>query len=68
MAEVARGAALLVPPGDVSALAGALGTALQEGRGTERRALGFTVAGEHTWEASVAQHMHAYAVAAAGRQ
>jgi glycosyltransferase involved in cell wall biosynthesis len=68
MAEVARGAALLVPPGDVSALAGALGTALQEGRGTGRRALGITVAGEHTWEASVAQHMSAYAVAAAGRQ
>ncbi len=68
MAEVARGAALLVPPGDVSALAGALGTALQEGRGTGRRALGITVAGEHTWEASVAQHMRAYAVAAAGRQ
>jgi glycosyltransferase involved in cell wall biosynthesis len=68
MAEVARGAALLVPPGDVSALAGALGTALQEGSGTGRRALGITVAGEHTWEASVAQHMHAYAVAAAGRQ
>jgi len=68
MAEVARGAALLVPPGDVSALAGALGTALQEGRGTGRRALGITVAGEHTWEASVAQHMRAYAAAAAGRQ
>jgi len=68
MAEVARGAALLVPPGDVSALAGALGTALQEGRGTGRRALGITVAREHTWEASVAHHMRAYAVAAAGRQ
>ena len=68
MAEVARGAALLVPPGDVSALAGALGTALQEGGATGRRALGITVAGEHTWEASVAQHMRAYAVAAAGRQ
>jgi glycosyltransferase involved in cell wall biosynthesis len=68
MAEVAQGAALLVSPGDVAALAGALGTALREGRGTGRRAQGIRVAGEHTWEASVDQHMRAYAVAAADRQ
>ena len=68
MAEVARGAALLVPPGDVSALTGALEAALREGRTTERRALGLTVAGEHTWEASVARHVDAYALALAGRQ
>ena len=67
MAEVARGAALLVPPGDVSALVSALGVALEGGHTTERRALGLTVAGEHTWEASVARHRHAYAVAVAGR-
>ncbi|MGO8826794.1 MAG: glycosyltransferase family 4 protein [Acidimicrobiales bacterium] len=68
MAEVARGAALLVPPGDVAALTGALEAGLREGRATERRALGITVAGEHTWEASVARHMDAYALALAGRQ
>ena len=34
MAEMAGDAALLVPPGDVGALAAALGTALQEGRAT----------------------------------
>ncbi|MGD0748395.1 MAG: glycosyltransferase family 1 protein [Acidimicrobiales bacterium] len=68
MAEVARGAALLVPPGDVTALADTVGEALRARGGAERRALGITVAGEHTWEASVTRHLHAYAVAAAARQ
>jgi glycosyltransferase involved in cell wall biosynthesis len=68
MAEMAGAAALLVPPGDVGALAGAIGTALQEGRATARRALGLTVAGERTWEASVALHLGAYAVARAASQ
>ncbi len=68
MAEVAGGAALLVPGGDVAALADALRTALEQGRDTERRALGIRVAGERTWEASVAQHLHAYAVALAASQ
>jgi glycosyltransferase involved in cell wall biosynthesis len=68
MAELARGAALLVPPGDVAALADAVGTALERGRHTERRALGITVAGERTWEASVARHLQAYAVADASSQ
>ncbi len=63
MAEMAGGAALLVPPADVGALAGALATALEQGRATERRARGIAVAGERTWEASVALHMQAYAVA-----
>ena len=53
MAEVARGAALLVPPGDVGALAEALGTALDEGRHSARRAQGIAVAAERTWGASV---------------
>ena len=65
MAEMAGGAALLVPPGDVAGLAAALGTALREGRETTRRSLGIAVAGERTWEASVALHMDAYAVALA---
>jgi glycosyltransferase involved in cell wall biosynthesis len=68
MAEMAGGAALLVPPNDVTGLADALGTALQEGRATARRALGIAVAGERTWEASVALHRHAYALALAAPQ
>jgi glycosyltransferase involved in cell wall biosynthesis len=68
MAEMAGGAALLVPPGDVTGLADALGTALQEGRATARRVLGIEVAGERTWEASVALHRHAYALALATPQ
>ena len=68
MAELAGGAALLVPPGDVAALADALGSVLAGGRDTARRALGITVAGERTWEASVARHLQAYAVADASSQ
>ncbi len=68
MAEMAGGAALLVPPGDVAGLAAALGTALQEGRATARRSLGLEVAGERTWEASVALHLRAYTVALAASQ
>ena len=68
MAEMAGGAALLVPPGDVAALAGAVGAALEGGRVTERRALGFGVAAQQTWEASVAKHVGAYAVADAASQ
>jgi glycosyltransferase involved in cell wall biosynthesis len=63
MAELAGGAALLVPPGSVSPLAEALDTALEEGRATERRGLGLAVAAERTWEASVAEHVRAYALA-----
>jgi len=68
MAELAEGAALLVPPGDVSALAEALATALEQGRDTARRTHGISVAGERTWEASVARHVGAYAVAEAASQ
>ena len=68
MAEMAGGAALLVPPGDVAGLAAALDTALEEGPATPRRALGIAVAGERTWEASVVRHLEAYAVALAASQ
>jgi glycosyltransferase involved in cell wall biosynthesis len=68
MAEMAGGAALLVPPRDVAALAAALETALREGRATARRARGIEVARERTWEASVALHRHAYALALSGSQ
>ena len=63
MAEVAGAAALLVPPGDVAALADALAEGLAAGRGTGRRALGLAVAAERTWEASVAAHVEAYDIA-----
>ena len=69
MAEMAGGAALLVPPGDVAGLAdGARHGAAREGRATARRSLGIAVAGERTWEASVALHLQAYALARAASQ
>ncbi len=68
MAEMAGGAALLVPPGDATGLAAALETVLGEGPATPRRALGIAVAGERTWEASVGRHLEAYAVARAASQ
>ena len=68
MAEMSGAAALLVPPGDVAALADALAEGLVAGRGTVRRALGLAVAGERTWEASVAAHVEAYDVALAASQ
>jgi len=63
MAELAGGAALLVPPGAEGPLADALAAALDAGPGTDRRALGLRVAAERTWEASVAEHLRAYALA-----
>jgi glycosyltransferase involved in cell wall biosynthesis len=70
MAEMAKGAAQLVSPGDVAMLAEVLSTALEEGRdgqATEyRRAEGLAVAAERTWEASIAQHLVAYEQARSG--
>ncbi len=63
MAELAGDAALLVPPGSVTPLAEAIAIALDQGRETERRGLGLAVAAERTWEASVAEHLGAYALA-----
>ncbi len=68
MAEFAGKAARLVPPGDVVALADALEAALGEGRGSSRAARGIAIAGEHTWEASVTRHLHAYGVARSASQ
>jgi glycosyltransferase involved in cell wall biosynthesis len=65
MAEFAAGAALLVPPGDVGALADALGAALDEGRDGPRRARGIAVAAARTWEESVVRHLRAYEMARA---
>ncbi len=65
MEEVAAGAALLVAPGDVEGLAGALDMLA---RGDEslgqRRRRGLEVAAAHTWEASARGHADAYRLAA----
>ncbi|HVB91673.1 MAG TPA: glycosyltransferase family 1 protein [Acidimicrobiales bacterium] len=63
MAEMAQGAAVLVPPGDVAALAEAVESGLGQGVDAGRRDLGFMVAAERTWESSVAAHLHAYGMA-----
>jgi glycosyltransferase involved in cell wall biosynthesis len=64
MAEVARGAAVLVAPGDVDQLAAALQQGLAGDAGTaDRRALGLRVAAERTWAASVDAHLRAYQLA-----
>jgi len=67
MAEMAQGAACLVPPGDDGALAEALETALEQGRESpevvRRRGLGLSRAARYTWAASVAKHVEAYEVA-----
>ena len=60
MEEVVGDAALLVPPGDAEALAGAL-TALVAGEGGDwRRRRGPEVAAAYTWEASAAAHAGVY--------
>lgn len=61
MEEVAAGAALLVPPGDVEALAGALDMAVRQDAGlAARRARGLTIAARHTWAGSAARHAEVY--------
>jgi glycosyltransferase involved in cell wall biosynthesis len=65
MAEVAGGAATLVPPGNASDLADALEGILRQGSADERRRRGIGVASRYTWEASVALHLDAYAMALA---
>ena len=65
MAEVAGEAATLVPPGSVSDLADALEGILRQGSADERRRRGIGVASRYTWEASVALHLDAYAMALA---
>jgi glycosyltransferase involved in cell wall biosynthesis len=66
MAEMAQGAADLVPPGDVAMLADALAIALERGKESSeairRRVLGLTVAAQSTWSASVSRHIEAYKV------
>ena len=65
MEEVAGDAAVLVPPGDVAALADALDAELAgTGRATDRRQRGLEIVARHTWEASADKHMKAYRYAA----
>jgi glycosyltransferase involved in cell wall biosynthesis len=68
MAEFAQGAALLVPPGDARALADAIDSALEQGRGSDGQRHGISVAAARTWEASATLHMRAYEVARAASQ
>ena len=59
--EMANGAALLAPPGDVDRLAAALEAAIDGGAGREdRRRTGLEVARRHTWEASAGAHAAVY--------
>lgn len=64
MAEVVGDAGLLVPPGNVAALADALARVLDDERVANRlRAAGPPQAASYTWEASVDQHLDAYRLA-----
>ena len=61
MAEVAGAAALLVPPGDVDALAGALTALVTGGSDVDRlRRRGPEVAAGYTWDASAEAHAGIY--------
>ncbi len=67
MEEVAGDAAVLVRPGDVAGLTGAVEAALAEevSPGPEgRRRRGLEIAAAHTWAASAQRHMEAYRFAA----
>jgi glycosyltransferase involved in cell wall biosynthesis len=68
MEEVAGTSAVLVDPGDRSALAGALEAVLagtdDDRAASARRSQGFDIVGRHTWERSVELHVGAYRSAA----
>jgi glycosyltransferase involved in cell wall biosynthesis len=72
MAEVAGGAALLVPPDDEGGLADALELTLARGWANPdvagRRELGLAVAARFTWASSVERHVEAYRVALGASQ
>jgi glycosyltransferase involved in cell wall biosynthesis len=71
-AEMAQDAAELVPPGDDTALADALGRVLARGKGApevqRRRAAGIARASQFTWSASVDTHIRAFQVALGASQ
>jgi glycosyltransferase involved in cell wall biosynthesis len=65
MEEVAGPAAVLVPPGEVAALAGAVEAALERPGGDPGlRERGLAIAAGHTWAASADRHLEAYRLAA----
>ena len=70
MEEVAGASAVLVTPGDVDELAGALDAVLRgagdDRAASERRALGFGIVERHTWERSTDLHVSAYRLAYSG--
>jgi glycosyltransferase involved in cell wall biosynthesis len=65
MAEIARGAGLLIGAGDRGALAEAIEEAVAGGPEVRSRvAVGLEISGKHTWEASALGHLRAYRLAA----
>ena len=69
MQEVVEGAAVLVTPGDVDGLAGALDLLVRRDEGLPaRRTRGLAVAARHNWSASAAGHLTAYQAAIAARK
>jgi glycosyltransferase involved in cell wall biosynthesis len=65
LAEVVGDAAVLAPPGDADALAGAIGRVLDDSGLSQRlRSAGPARAAQFTWEACVDQHVGAYERAA----
>jgi glycosyltransferase involved in cell wall biosynthesis len=69
MQEVAQGAAVLVAPGDVDGLAGALDVVVRGDDGLPaRRVRGLAVAARHTPAASAAGHLDAYRAAIASSE
>jgi glycosyltransferase involved in cell wall biosynthesis len=61
MEDVVEGAATLIDPGDVSALAAALDALVDDGGESRRlRAAGPTVAAKYTWEACATSHVELY--------
>jgi glycosyltransferase involved in cell wall biosynthesis len=69
MEDVVGDAALLVPPGDVRALSGALDMLARGDAGLGlRRARGIAVAERHTWEACAEGHLAVYRSVAPGRR
>jgi glycosyltransferase involved in cell wall biosynthesis len=66
MQEVVQGAAVLVAPGDVDGLAGALDLLVRRDEGLPgRRTRGLAVAARHNWSASAVGHLAAYRAAIA---
>jgi glycosyltransferase involved in cell wall biosynthesis len=72
MAEMAQGAAYLVPPGDDAALADVLGSVLAQGTSANdlvrRRENGLERAAQFTWSASVDVHVRAFNLAVGASQ